>query len=229
MEIHPLHLQIISELDQLSSNKHNSKERAWVQKYLGSSKTTRCIRSSEIKKLANKFTANIELINSLYENATSFDEIQVAACIVAKLKPFNNLILIDKWLNYCVGWAEVDTLCQSNFHATELLSNWSSWKKLLIKLSKDKNINKRRASLVLLCKSLGESNDSRVFDFAVEQVNKLKQEKEVLITKAISWVLRQMVKHHSKELALYLDDNRDSLPKIAYREALKKLTTGRKN
>ena len=206
--------------------------RSWLQKYLGTNKPTNCIKTGVIKKLAKSLPADINLINSLFTHATTFEEMAIAASIIGQhqqLVQDLDLSYVDNWLNYTVGWAEVDSLCQSNFHAVDLLSRWPEWKKLLTKLSKDKNVNKRRASLVLLCKSLGESNDPRLLNFSLELVERLKSEKEILITKAISWVLRQMVKHHSIELEQYLSDNHASLPKIAYRETLKKLITGKKS
>jgi len=226
--INKVHQEIIQKLDKLIQDKHNFKERQWVQHYLGSNKPTRCIKTGELQKLSKNYLPDINLINSLYQNGTSFDELVVAANLTGRIESVD-INQIDNWLNNAVGWAEVDTLCQSNFTADKVLPIWPGWKKFLIKLSSDKNINKRRASLVLLCKTLGQSNDSRVSDFAFDQIEKLKFEKEVLITKAISWILRQLVKYHPDELAEYLEANRDTLPKIAYREALKKLTTGKKN
>jgi 3-methyladenine DNA glycosylase AlkD len=222
-----VHQEIIDVLDILVT-KSDQKERLWVQKYLGSNKPTRCIKTGELQKLSKRYLPNIDLINSLYQNGKSFDEFVIAANLAGRVKDID-LKSIDKWLNYTVGWAEVDSLCQSNFTADKVLPIWPSWKKLLTALSIDKNINKRRASLVLLCKTLGQSDDGRVSDFTFELVNKLKSEKEILITKAVSWVLRQLVRHHPDELAVYLEDNRSTLPKIAYREALKKLITGKKN
>jgi len=56
----------------------------------------------------------------------------------------------------------------------------------------------------------------------------LKSEKEVLITKAISWTLRSMVKLHRTPLKNYLAKNKQTLPAIAMRETLTKLQTGKK-
>jgi 3-methyladenine DNA glycosylase AlkD len=135
----------------------------------------------------------------------------------------------DSWLNHLVGWAEVDTLCYGHFKISVFLENWSAWKKLLLKLNKSKNINKRRASIVLLCKPLTRTDDERVQQLTFRLVDQLKSEKEILITKAISWILRSMVKLHKKPLQDYLNKNKNSLPAIAVRETLTKLTTGKKN
>lgn len=233
-----IHQEILKKFEKYR-NSGDQKTNEWVQHYLGSNKPTLGIRTGEMIKMAkevineNDFNEQnlIELLNSLYSQATTFAEIDLAARILGaapnlrkNLEP-NNL---DYWLNFTQGWAEDDLLCQSNFTAEEILRKWDKWHKLLVKFRKDKNINKRRASMVLLTKPLRQSDDKRLAKLAFEQVEKLKGEKEILITKAVSWLLRSLVKFHKEEVAIYLEENKESLPKIAYREALAKVTTGRK-
>lgn len=211
----------------------------WVQKYLGTNKPTKCIKSALIQQIAKEELKNInnstnffKLINDIYSQASTFEEMAIAANIFTKGYRFHDSAEIkhlDKWLNKTVGWAEVDSLCQSSISAVDMLKNWSKWRKQLNTFSLDKNVRKRRASMVLLCRSLRESDDSRLSDLAFVLVERLKGEKDILITKAISWVLRCTVKHHPDELAVYLEDHVDTLPRIAYREASKKLATGKKN
>lgn len=213
--------------------------RAWVQRYLGTNKPTFCTKSADIKKQSSVIIKNFhsesefyKYIDLQYSTGKTFEDLAIGASVFGKGVKYRqnfNPAYLDKWLNYTVGWAEVDSLCQSNFTADDLLSNWSTWKQQLIKFSLDKNIHKRRASLVLLCKPLRLSSDSHLSDLAIELVNRLKSEKEILITKAISWILRSMVKNCPDLVKKYLENNHDSLPKIAYRETFKKLTTGKKN
>ena len=110
-----------------------------------------------------------------------------------------------------------------------MLKDWSNWKKLLLKLAKDNNFHKKRASLVLLTKPIRDSNDSRLKVLAFVLIDALKREKSILITKAISWLLRDLVKYHKREVRKYLELNQNSLPKIAVRETKRKIETGRKN
>src|SRR6185295_17903538 len=81
--------------------------------------------------------------------------------------------IYDRWLNHLIGWAEVDTLCYGHFKITQMLEQWSAWKRLLLKLNQSKNINKRRASLVLLCKSLTRTDDKRVQAMALQLIDQL--------------------------------------------------------
>jgi 3-methyladenine DNA glycosylase AlkD len=62
---------------------------------------------------------------------------------------------------------------------------------------------------------------------AFQNIERLKSEKEILITKAISWVLRSMVKHHRPTLIEFMKEK--DLPAIAVRETRRVLETGRKN
>jgi len=172
----------------------------------------------------------INLLNSLYQGESSNEKFIASTLLgyLPKLRKKIPLQFIDEWLNNLHGWCQVDSLCQSNFSADDLLLNWPQWKNLLIKLSKDDNINKRRASLVLLVKPVRNSQDSRFIKIAFQNIDRLKTENNILITKAISWLLREMIKKHRDLVKEYLEKNLDKLPKVAIRETKNKLLTGRK-
>ena len=137
--------------------------------------------------------------------------------------------LLDSWLDNTEGWAEVDCICAGTFSASDYLSNWQNWSKWIQKFSTDKNVHKRRASLVLLVMPVKQSSDSKLSDLAFENIDKLKNEKDILITKAISWILRHLIQNHRAEVENCLAKNADSLPKIAVRETQNKLKSGRKS
>lgn len=231
-------MTLIPELDLLASAADSSRS-AWVQHYLGTNKKVLGLRMAQVGNIAAEISAKIKtpdelitILDNLYQNGTTFEELAISAGIFGRSKKirFNfDLNNLYRWLGFTVGWAEVDSLCQSNFTADIVLADWNTWEKFLIKLSADKNIHRRRASLVLLCKTLGQSSDPLPLRLCFKLVDRLKSEKEVLITKAISWVLRSAVKNHGDKIEIYLAENKGTLPKIAYREASRKLTTGRKN
>ncbi len=137
--------------------------------------------------------------------------------------------LFDDWLNHVEGWAEVDTLCTGQYTNTEIPRQWTAWQKLLTKWAKSKNIHKRRASLVFLCSPARQQKDERLAALALANIDQLKHEKDILITKAISWLLRSLVTHHKKLVSDYVAENRSSLPAIAVRETMTKIATGKKN
>jgi len=136
---------------------------------------------------------------------------------------------IDTWLGKLAGWAEIDAFCQNVWQPEELLTAWKTWKQFLIKLSHNKNINKRRASLVFLVGPTAKSDDERLHKLAYRNIEVLKPEKDILITKAISWLLRSMADTRPQDVGKYLRLNKTTLPAIAVRETKKKLLTGKKN
>ncbi len=136
--------------------------------------------------------------------------------------------ILDEWLDHLSGWAEIDTLCQSTFEPEEILAKWPVWEKLLRRFSANNSISKRRASLVLLTKAVRKSSDVRLKKQAFDNIERLERERDILITKAVSWLLRSLVKHHRAELSTYLKKHKELLPPIAYRETTAKLETGRK-
>lgn len=231
------HSEILYEIQKLSGFKKPTKE-GFGLKYVGTDKSSYHLDTKGIREIAKNFvkihqfdlSQYIDLLNSLYAGETC-DEIYIAAKIIEfspQLKLEFDLKHLDNWLNYVHGWAEVDTLCQMAFTDVELLSRWNEWKKIIIKFSTDPNVHKRRASLVLLTKPSRLSPDKKISDLAFKNIDLLKSEKDILVTKAISWSLRQLTKFHSEQVANYLEKNKDTLPKIAVRETTMKLLTGRK-
>jgi 3-methyladenine DNA glycosylase AlkD len=134
----------------------------------------------------------------------------------------------DEWLNHLEGWAEVDAVCTGNFTIRAIPYGWPTWKKLINRFAKSKNINKRRAALVLLCSPIRYTNDADMRNSAFATIELLSHEKEILITKAISWLLRSMIKHHKPAVKKFLAIHADTLPSIAVRETNVMLKTGTK-
>lgn len=226
-------------LDQI---KKNSPEKAeiWVgQTYLGSPHKFYALKTDIKRKIAKDFYKKNHTLSSkdffnvvdlLYKD-DSFEERTLASEIIFAAKDYQSFItlsMIDSWLENLVGWAEIDTLCQSKILIPFIEKDFEKTTGFIHKLSKSSNISKRRASLVLLVKPATYFEDKKIFDLGIEIIDKLKHEKQVLITKAISWLLRALSVHHKSETKAYIQRNMDTLPKIAIRETLKKIETGKK-
>ena len=172
-----------------------------------------------------------ELLDSLYESG-SYEEKTSASLLLGyfpRLRKEISTGSLDGWLGELCGWAEVDSLCQSNFTAEDMLLRLGEWEKFIRKLSKDQNINKRRASLVFLTGVVGKTDDPRLAALGFQVINTLQNERDILITKAVSWLLRDLVKLHREKVERYLESNADKLPAIAIRETRNKLKSGRKS
>jgi len=232
---HKYHKEI---LKSLKTNKGTSSKH-FKNNYGGNSDPSLHINSQTllliVKDFVNKhknlmFDEFLELLDLLYEGKYD-DEKQVGGKLLQYYpvhKRNIELIRLDVWLNHLNGWSQVDSLCQSVFSVEDMTENWDKWQKILVSFSKDKNINKRRASLVLLTAPVRQSTNTEFSELAFMLIDRLKNEKGILITKAISWLLRDMVKNHKNEVATYLERTQNELPKIAFRETKRKLETGRK-
>ncbi len=135
----------------------------------------------------------------------------------------------DRWLDDLSGWAEIDSLCTGAFWTELMAAAWPAWRALIERLAGDPNINKRRSALVLLTAPTRMSDDARFRDLGFEVIERLKAERPILITKAVSWLLRSMAGRHGPAVAAYLEANAASLPAIAVRETRVKLATGTKS
>lgn len=191
-------------------------------------------RDEIIKSLLKSTKETPEIIKktvlSLYKGKSS-DEKYAASRILQFRKDVRKLVTpddVDNYLNYLKGWAEVDSLCQQVFDDKDFNNSWFGWKNLLIKLSKDRNINKRRASVVLLVKPVRDSTGEKFSKIAFENIERLKCDRDKLVTKAVSWILRSMIKNHRDKVESYLVRNLKVLPSVTVREVREKLLTGRK-
>lgn len=172
----------------------------------------------------------LALCDSLY-NGDSYEERCAPQTLLSKYPKYRRqlpLSQLDHWLGQLEGWAEVDSTCQSVFTHKDLLADWENWQPFLDALSQDDNINKRRASLVLLVRPMSKTDDMRLRQQTFANIDRLKHESHKLITKAVSWLLRESIRHHRSTVEHYLEDNQESLPAIAIRETRKKLETGTK-
>ena len=177
------------------------------------------------------------ILDGLYRGK-SYEEKVLASILLSYHRTAPGTIgpkLLDRWLDHLVGWAEIDSLCvcvasdaRRNFTEDEILTGWSEWSRFIRTLARDKNINKRRAALVFLTVPVRYSEDESLAALGFEVIEMLKPERHIMITKAVSWLLRSMVRHHKCAVAAYVRENGQSLPAVAVSETTRKITTGRK-
>lgn len=208
-----------------------------IAKYLGTTHTVYNVPVPTLQRLARDWAKKhesisqdnlISFVDTLF-NGDSREEKKIASLMLGKfpkhfqtLEPFS----LDRWLGELTGWEEVDSFCDEV--DIWLLVDPAKRASLLQKWNKDKQIEKRRASLVVLCSSVRQDNSKSLRDLSFAFIDGLKAEKHVMITKAISWLLRALIKFHKTEVAHYLKENASTLPRIAIREVTRKLETGKK-
>jgi 3-methyladenine DNA glycosylase AlkD len=227
------HHQIL--LDHLE-NKANGKKDG--SSYMGTEKIKYDIRVPEVRKIVKQFSKKHDLSPKEFKElliSLSQGNIHQEFWIIGdllkfykNLRPQLDLSVISQILNKTQGWGEVDTVCYNTFTYQNLLNNWGQWHQFLVTLRNSDNIHQRRASLVLLTAPVRYSDDPKLSKLAFKNIEQLKKEDHKLITKAVSWLLRELIKQHRQEVKKYLKENKNSLPAIAVRETTNKLETGKK-
>ena len=230
------HQEIIEEIGKSIADKNVPLEKNSAH-YIGTTKPVYYLRPADLRMIYRGFAARhpdltltefVSLLDSLCTGETynEFIAIGLLLEVYPKLRSAIDPICLDSWLEHAQGWAEVDVICQFNFTSDEMLADWEAWKTELKALAASDNVHKKRASLVLLTKPLRQSGDQRLAQMALMNVEQLKGEKSILVTKAVSWVLRAMIRYHRSEVEHYLEMNAATLPKIAIRETRNKLVRG---
>lgn len=230
------HQEILLEIKKQAGN---GTSHSWSDSYLGTGHYYYSLSVPNKRLIAKTWAKNhqdiklsefIDLLDSLYRGE-SYEEKTTASELLEYLPTLRNQLhpkKLNEWLSSLQGWAEIDSLCQGIFTFLEMDERWSEWSNLIKQFSKDTNTSKRRAGLVLLTGPVVSSDDEKFSQLAFEIIDTLKFERDILITKAISWLLRSLVKNHKTEVVEYLEANKNSLPKIAIREAKRKILTGKK-
>jgi 3-methyladenine DNA glycosylase AlkD len=227
-------------LDLIKTKSGKPTQHTYLDEYLGNSHPRYPINAPTLREIARVWmNANrmltekdfSKLIDSLIKGKSATEKVMAGILLdraTSEQKKFRPQ-LFEKWLDHLEGWAEIDSVCTGKYTITEIPENPSEWKKILTSLSKSKNINKRRASLVFLTSPLRHSDEPWLAALAFQNIDRLKKEKEIIITRAISWLLRSMDKLHRPALIQYLSGNEKTLPLIAVRETKIKLATGTKS
>ena len=234
--MNPHHQAILSQIQATEPGRGQTSQRP---EHLGTGRRWYGLKNEQRRRILLDFYAAhkdlgfgdwLALLDALY-HGESYEERCAPQTLFRKYPRFRRrlpLERLDAWLGCLNGWAEVDSSCQTVFSAQDLLADWAGWSALLESLAGDANVNKRRAALVLLTAPISQSDDPRLLELSLRLIDQLKAEKDKLITKAISWLLRKGIKLHRHAIAAYLDANADALPAIALRETRKKLATGKK-
>ncbi len=228
----------------LTAQLHNlptsNPDQAFIRRYLGTPRTVLGVRADDLRALA-KATAKahadwpdaqwLDLLDRLYVG-DRFEQRSLAGLLLGVLHPLRrrlDLARLRTWLAGQAGWAEVDTTCQSSWTDTEVLARWPEWDPFLDNLSLADNVSLRRASLVLLVTPLRHNADPRLTGRALANVQRLQHERDGMIAKAVSWVLRSMIAEQPATVHAYLEANAGALQTTVVREVRKKLESGRKN
>ena len=136
---------------------------------------------------------------------------------------------VSGWLGGLRGWAETDLLCQSLFPAEQLLADWTRWDHTLAAMTQAEQAERRRASLVLLTGPVRSDGDERLLSRSLANLQVLKADRDPLVSKAVSWLLRTLIARHRSALDAWMAANKGDLSAAIRREVETKLSTGLKS
>lgn len=227
-------------LEQIKKNSGKKTKHTDLDSYLGTTHFRYPIDIPTLRKLIREWAKAHEdispeeltaLVTSLMKAPSSTEKVTGGLLLnyLPRQRKLIDPFVLDEWLEHVEGWSEIDVVCQGHFMPKEMLENWTAWKKLIVQLSKSKDIRKRRAALVLMVTPSLNSGEEVFAALSLSLVERLKHEKDILVSKAVSWLLRCMVKHQRVALEAYLKIHKESLPKVVQREVMVKLTTGKKS
>jgi len=133
----------------------------------------------------------------------------------------------ERWRRGLDNWEATDGL--GWVLALWLLGDPDTRLDYLGELIADEDLWSRRLALVATTPINRGHTGFTIPDLTLELVDRVKEERHPMITKAVSWALREMTKSHPDRVGAYLEENRGVLAAHVVREVNNKLRTGLKS
>jgi 3-methyladenine DNA glycosylase AlkD len=132
----------------------------------------------------------------------------------------------ERWRQNLDGWELTDGLgwTLALWLAADLEGRQSYLQELIV----DEDVWSRRLALVPTARLNRGKMGATAPDLTLSLIDQVKAERHPMITKAVSWVLRETIKTHRDQVADYLEQNRNALASHVVREVDNKLRTGLK-
>jgi len=176
------------------------------------------------------FDGFIELIEILWKDASREERI-IAIEFLNFYKEHIPLIskdLINKWIKSLDNWEETDGFAMY-LVGRWILSDFNNFQGYLWELIEDEDVWTRRVAIVATVEFNDWKRGKAYPELTFKLIDVVKEDKHPMITKAVSWALRIMIKEYKKEVADYMKKNDSILAKHIVREVNNKLTSGLKN
>lgn len=120
--------------------------------------------------------------------------------------------------NYIQGWGQVDQYCYRVMNP--MIEQKEEYYNYLLKWSESSNKDIRRASLVAMIRTSKGLKVFYDFDRMIYLVEKLKNDPDIHVRKAVGWVLKCSYFNYPQQLETYLRDNVSNLDRLIFRYAL---------
>ncbi|MFH1456489.1 MAG: DNA alkylation repair protein [Patescibacteria group bacterium] len=170
------------------------------------------IRMSLLNKLLKKYQAGIKDLSckEVFALALKFYKHRIQEIVLAGNFVLQNRIecisktqlpLLDKALNYFCSWSTIDDFCIDILQPI-LLKYPQDILCFLKKWNKSKNIWKRRASVVVFVRKIGESG--KFTNEALSFCENLLWDKNDLVQKGVGWCLKDIMRGDKKKVFTYI-------------------------
>jgi 3-methyladenine DNA glycosylase AlkD len=146
----------------------------------------------------------------------------LALCLLEQYESLllaQDIKLLERLLRESRGWALVDSLAAGS--AGRLVQRFPALRSTLDRWSRDADFWLRRSALLALLPGLRRGNSE--FERFSTYADRMLDEKEFFVRKAIGWVLRETSKHSPHDVATWLGPRIGRVSGVTLREALKYL------
>ncbi len=171
----------------------------------------------------------VALVDSLW-NGASREERMLFTYLFEHYKPLIPDLTrahFERWRRGLDNWEVTDGL--GWVLAFWLLGDPDTRLDYLGELIADEDVWSRRLALVATTPINRGHTGFTIPDLTLELVDRVKEERHPMITKAVSWALREITKSHPDRVTVYLEENRELLATHVVREVSNKLRTGLKS
>ena len=235
MDIQTEHQTLLTRIEALADETH----RKGMQMAVPTGLKMYGLRVPQIRDLAKTWSREHKTVErhnllALFEAlwaGDSREELMLASELLQRYKrwiPQLEWAQFDRWRRRLDNWEVTDSLGQ-RILGPWMLSAPESRVAHLYDLIQDGDVWSRRLALVTTTWLNRGRKDLSFPDVTLDLVDRVKRERHPMITKAVSWALRELIKKHPDVVARYLDTNTGMLAPHVVREVRSKLETGRKN
>ncbi|MDR7870542.1 MAG: DNA alkylation repair protein [Tissierellaceae bacterium] len=202
-----------------------------VENRLGSLSRVKGITTGEVRKVSSELYKALEdkSIDTVLNNCEHLlNERKWVLNIIAydwayrvrKQYNDNTFHIFERWLKeYVTGWSDCDDFCTHAFG--ELISQKNELSTYILEWTKDPSYCVRRAAAVVLILPIKQNKYEKINPFLIS--DSLMNDDHYLVLKGYGWMLKVLSQVDRDNVINYLINNKDNMPRIAFRYALEKM------
>jgi len=176
------------------------------------------------------FEELMPLVEALWDG----DSLAERSLAMELLHAYRRFISKLSWDHFDCWRRKIDNWGLTDFLGTRILGRWieadpDARLDRLLELIDDEDRWSRRLAVVATCPLNRGHSRVTIPDLTLQLIDRVKGERDPMITKAVSWALRELSQTHPDRVAAYVEQERDALAAHVVREVENKLRTGLKS